>query len=104
MVLRDNLLGFEHEQVGSDLFRFEKLSTVFPPETDHVAKVEQFVAVYFPSGFPALGGQNVSEALLLIDQQITKSVEQVGPFRKTPGPPNRLGFARSLDGLGYLRT
>src|SRR5262245_57894983 len=103
MVLRDYLLGFEHEQVGSDLLQFEKLGTVFSPETDHVAKVEQLVAVHFSSGFSALGSQNVSEALLLIDQQITKSVKQFGPFSKTPGPPDRLSFARSLDRLRYLR-
>src|SRR5262245_40484098 len=102
MVLRDHLLGFEHQQMGPNLLRFKKLGTVFSPETDHVAKVEQLVAVHFSSGFSALGGQNVSEALLLIDKQITKSVEQLGPFSKTPGPPNRLSFARSRDGLDYL--
>src|SRR5215510_2637008 len=102
MVLRDHLLGFEHQQMGPNLLRFEKLGTAFSPETDHVAKVEQFVAVNFSSGFPALGGENVSETLLLIDQQITKSVEQLGPFSKTPGSPSRLSFARSLDGLSYL--
>ena len=51
-----------------NLLRLEKLRGVFGEEADDVAYVEEFVAVNLGSWFAALGREDVSQPLLLIDQ------------------------------------
>src|SRR5207245_10677372 len=89
------------EQVGPGGLVGQVLAGALRREADRVAEEEELVGDDVVPGLAGLARDDVTDAVLLVDEAVADLSEDPPPFGEAERSPARLGCARSRQGRGH---